>query len=159
MGEERWKVIEDPAQVQSYLASLKRPNGITRGPLFLADQSGRIIPGTPPIDAKDIESNDVWGFNDSSFRINEQEVVEFTGDRYELSEADLPFLLPWAREVLDLEIHPDDLNLPKYPPEISEPITNETFLADLRKTIPDDAISSNDEERLRRGHGLSLIHI
>ena len=153
MEQDRWKAIDDPAQAQRYLTTLKRPNGITRGPLFLADQSGRIIPGPPPINAKDIESNDVWGFEGSSFQINEQEVVEFTGDRYELAEADLPFLLPWAREVLDLEIDPKDLNVPKYPPEIPEAVTNDAFLTALGEAMPEDAISSDDEERLRRGHG------
>jgi len=46
-----------------------------------------------------------WGYKDSSFIINDDNSVTFTGNRYEgISGERLPYLIPFVTKVLDTEI-------------------------------------------------------
>ena len=46
-----------------------------------------------------------WGFKDSSFKINDDGYVTFTGSRYEgISGEKLPYLIPFVSKVLDTDI-------------------------------------------------------
>ena len=47
-----------------------------------------------------------WGFKDSSFKINDDRSVTFTGNRYEgISGEKLPYLIPFVSKVLDTDIN------------------------------------------------------
>ncbi len=53
----------------------------------------RIELGPPPaVPESDAESFDVWGFDDTRFRVNSRGDVEISGSRYELSGKTLPSL-------------------------------------------------------------------
>ncbi len=113
----------------------------------------RIVPEPLPVDPRDVESLDVWGFRDTAFRLRADGVVEVTGDRYELSGQELPDLVPWVQEAVHPGINPENLNPPSYPPEIPEPVRNAAFLDEVRKHLADDQLSEDPELRLRHGHG------
>ncbi len=113
----------------------------------------RIDPGPPPPRARDEESLDVWGFRDTGFRILENGSVLLTGSRYALCGAELPDLLPWTRETFGIDLPADDLHPSRYPPAIPAPRQNRGFLEELRKFLPEDALTTDPRTRLRHGHG------
>jgi alkyldihydroxyacetonephosphate synthase len=101
----------------------------------------------------DAESLDVWGFKDSGFSINENGHVVLLGNRYELSGKELPRLLPWVRETLEISFDPKDVYRPSYPTEIPPPAENAQFLGEIRGIFTDQQISTDGPTRLRHGHG------
>ena len=49
-----------------------------------------------------------WGFKDSSFIINDDNSITFTGARYDgISGERLPYLIPFVTKVLDTDINKD----------------------------------------------------
>lgn len=112
----------------------------------------RIVPPPLPDRPEDVESLDVWGFDDTRFAIEDGSVV-LTGSRYELSGKPLPSLLPWVRQTMQIELPVDDLNPPSYPPAIPASQASEALLAALQRAIGEAHVSTDDEQRLRRGHG------
>jgi alkyldihydroxyacetonephosphate synthase len=115
----------------------------------------KLIQPEPPLqeDPVDRESLDVWGFADTRFRVNERAHVELTGSRYQLCEAELPYLLPWVREVLGLAVDVEDTYAPSYPPEIAPAKTHPEFLGALKEIFSEEQISQDAKLRLRHGHG------
>jgi alkyldihydroxyacetonephosphate synthase len=118
-----------------------------------------IFPGPPPSSNHDQEQADGWGFADSGFEINANEMVEMTGARYSLSGSGLPNLLPWIHQAIGIPVDPQDVNRSQYPPQISEPARHPDFLSELRKFLDEDAISDAPDTRLRHGHGHSQDEI
>lgn len=112
----------------------------------------RIVPPAPETnDGR--ESYDVWGFDDTEFRVNERGHVVLTGERYELCNQELPNLLPWIRDVMQIEADTSWVNEPNYPPEIPEPKRNKRFLDAATALLGEDHVSQDGELRLRHGHG------
>jgi alkyldihydroxyacetonephosphate synthase len=101
----------------------------------------------------DEESLDVWGFRDTAFQIKPNGSVELTGNRYSLAGQELPSLLPWVSEVMEVPIRPDDVHAPHYPTEISPPKNHPALLAELKLFLAEDQISQDPQLRLRHGHG------
>src|SRR5436190_11917477 len=84
-----------------------------------ATDGSLITPEPPrPPGADETESPDVWGFRDTHFDINEKQRVIIRGTRYELSGKELPRLLPWIRETLNINLDPKDIHRPAYPTTI-----------------------------------------
>ncbi len=113
----------------------------------------RIEPGPPPPRALEQESLEEWGFRDTGFRILENGSVILSGSRYALCGAELPDLLPWTRRIFGVALPPGELHASHYPPAIPAPRENPGFLKELRKFLPEDAITSDGRTRLRHGHG------
>jgi alkyldihydroxyacetonephosphate synthase len=116
----------------------------------------RIEPEPLPTPADEVESLDVWGFQDTRFRARPDGVVELTGQRYELSGQELPNLMRWVQETIHPDVSPHDLNPPHYPPPVPKPVRNEAFLEEVAKIVGADQMSDDPELRLRRGHGHTL---
>jgi alkyldihydroxyacetonephosphate synthase len=113
-----------------------------------------IKPEPPGAEAlADRESLEVWGFADTRFRVNERGHVELTGGRYPLCDAELPYLLPWVRGVLGLEVDVRDTYTPSYPPKISLSRNNPEFLTELKRIFSEGQLSQDEKARLRHGHG------
>lgn len=112
-----------------------------------------IYPEPPLIGADETESPENWGFLDTSFAINDRDVVEITGSRYELSGKELPRLLPWIRETLDVDLDARDRHNNSYPTEIPEPVESAAFTASLSTFLGETQIDAAGENRLRHGHG------
>lgn len=101
----------------------------------------------------DEESLDVWGFRDTAFKIKNNGSVELTGTRYSLSGQELPSLLPWVSEVMQVPVRPDDVNQPHYPTEIPTAKSHPGLLTELKTFLQEDQASQDPQIRLRHGHG------
>jgi len=112
-----------------------------------------IYPERVEIGNDEAESWENWGFRDTRFAINEREVVEITGSRYELSGQELPRLLPWIRETLAIDLDPKDQHRNSYPTEIPAAIESPAFTKAIREFLKDEQIDASGENRLRHGHG------
>lgn len=118
-------------------------------------KDSNLIQNIPPRgeDPSDQESLEVWGFADTRFRVNGRGHVELTGSRYPLCEAELPYLLPWVRQVMEVEVDTSDTFSSAYPPEIPEPVTHPEFLTQLQKVLASGQWTADPQKRLRHGHG------
>jgi len=105
------------------------------------------------IGADEAESLENWGFQDTSFTINGNGNVAITGSRYELSGKELPRLLPWIRETLDIDLDVNDRFEPHYPPEIAPAVKNAEFLKQLTTFLSEGQIDAGLDARVRHGHG------
>ncbi len=112
-----------------------------------------IIPPAPPIKIDEIESSDEWGFEDSGFTINERGHATFTGNRYDLSGLEMPVLVPWICEMMDVEVRKDDINKSNYPNEIPKGINNPEFVQAVKQVFSENQISQEPKILLRHGHG------
>lgn len=119
----------------------------------------RIVPGPPPRHDGDEESPDVWGFRDSSFAVLPSGSVVFTGARYPLCGSELPDLLPWTRNILGVDLRPDDVHAPEYPPDVPQPREHPAFVEAVRDALPAGVLTTDAEVRLRHGHGHTLEEI
>ncbi len=112
-----------------------------------------IYPEPIKIGPDEAESWENWGFRDTSFTINERDVVQITGNRYELSGQELPRLLPWIRETLAIDLDPRDQHRNSYPTEIPASVENVSFSKSISAFLNADQIDGSGENRLRHGHG------
>jgi alkyldihydroxyacetonephosphate synthase len=113
-----------------------------------------ITPGPPPPPGADeSESLDVWGFRDTRFDINENDRVIIRGSRYELSGKELPRLLPWIRETLNIALDSKDIHRPSYPTTIPPYQLTPEFRTALEGVLSLTQIEYGGEIRLRHGHG------
>lgn len=112
-----------------------------------------IYPEPIVIGSDEAESWENWGFRDTSFAINDRDVVEITGSRYELSGQELPRLLPWIRETLAIDLDPKDQHRNSYPTEIPAAIESPAFSKAIREFLKEEQIDASGENRLRHGHG------
>lgn len=101
----------------------------------------------------EVESLENWGFRDTTFAVNENGNVTIKGSRYELSGKELPRLLPWIRETLDVNVDVNDRFESQYPPNIAQAVENIPFLADTGKILRQDQIERDSDSRIRHGHG------
>jgi alkyldihydroxyacetonephosphate synthase len=139
--------------VRNRLRSLSRVSGKQTGADRFRTAETRVFPATST-DAHDgEESLDVWGFRDTRFKLDPDGTVELTGNRYALCGHKLPALLPWVQQAMQIEIPPDEINKPAYPPKIPKPIDNAAFAQALGAFLKSDQITQDAELRLRHGHG------
>ena len=115
-------------------------------------RDARVFPEPAIADDGD-ESLDVWGFRDTHFALAQNGVVELTGKRYALSGKKLPALLPWVRSVMGVDIEPNSVNRPNYPPEIPQAVQNDGFMAQLEEVVRASQFTAEPAVRLRHGHG------
>ena len=121
--------------------------------LVSGDDHNRIVPGDPPFHDGDEESLDVWGFQDSGFTSSPNGKVMLAGSRYPLSGTELPELLPWVRGILDVDFDLEETHDSVYPPQVPPPRENSAFLKEARSLLSQEDLSTDDEIRLRHGHG------
>jgi alkyldihydroxyacetonephosphate synthase len=121
---------------------------------------GRIYPGPPKHDPRDSISTQSWGFEDTTFAVDQTGAITVTGDRYAgLSGERLPDLLPWFRKVvgIDFPLEPDTGRFAL--PPVPEPRAANAFLDEIKKTLAADQIVTDDAVRLRHGHGHTVSEI
>src|SRR5687768_18404127 len=95
-------------------------------------QGHRFTPPPAPPEPTGAESLDAWGFRDSAFTVLPSGNVQLTGSRYELSGVELPYLLPWIRRVMAIELPVADTHESQYPPEIPTSRPNLSFQCPIR---------------------------
>jgi alkyldihydroxyacetonephosphate synthase len=119
-----------------------------------APDGSLITPNPPPTPGADeTESLDVWGFRDTRFDINEKDRVIIRGSRYELSGKELPRLLPWIRETLNIALDSKDVHHPSYPTIIPPYQLNPEFRTAIESFLSLTQIEYSGEIRMRHGHG------
>tara|TARA_B100001564_G_scaffold59327_1_gene45907 strand:- start:823 stop:2589 length:1767 start_codon:yes stop_codon:yes gene_type:complete len=95
-----------------------------------------------------------WGFKDSSFVINDDNSVTFTGKRYEgISGERLPYLIPFVTKVLNTEIKKEPYFKEIEKKYVTERKINQDFVNDIESLLNEDQISFSDEERVLHSHG------
>jgi len=95
-----------------------------------------------------------WGFKDSSFIINDDNTVTFTGKRYEgISGERLPYLIPFVTKVLNTEIKKESYFKEIEKKYVTERKINQDFLIDIESSFNEDQISFSDDERVLHSHG------
>ncbi len=112
-----------------------------------------IHPEPPVITEAETESSENWGFRDTRFAFGDDGVITVLGDRYELSGQKLVRLLPWIREVLEVNVDPEEIHQSQYPTVIPEPKTNAPFETAIADILSAGQIDRDGENRLRHGHG------
>lgn len=93
-----------------------------------------------------------WGFTDTYFEVNDDDSVTLVGSRYPLSGTRMYSFLPFAREVLGVDIDPFDTRAERDNKIVPAARTNESFLRRLRDM--DEGLWSTDpRDRLIHSHG------
>jgi len=112
---------------------------------------------TPPVEpaSYDEESAAGWGFADTEFVVRADDSVVLTGSRYDICGTELPNLLPWISNELDVPMGYATRRESEYPPKIPEPRRDTALEAALRAFLAEDQISDDPIVRLRHGHGHS----
>lgn len=108
-------------------------------------------PPSPP--STEEEASSGWGFKDTRFVVKPNGSVVLTGTRYNISNVELPSLMPWMAKMLAAPLSYENRNEPHYPPPVPAPKDAPALLADLRAAFADDQLSDDPLVRLRRGHG------
>ncbi len=95
-----------------------------------------------------------WGFKDSSFIINDDNSVTFTGARYDgISGERLPYLIPFVTKVLDTEINKEPYFKEVKKKFVSERTLNKSFIDEIESSFEKDKLSLSDDERVLHSHG------
>ena len=90
-----------------------------------------------------------WGFKDSSFKINDDGTVTFTGNRYEgISGEKLPYLIPFVAKVLDTDIKIEPYFKEVEQKHITQRNINQSFLDDIKSNFDSSQYSFSDNERI-----------
>ena len=145
----------DPAKTLASLSSLRSLKDKDSSRAFQHQTRIYIHKSTKREDDDDGESDNVWGFKDTAYRIDANGTVEVTGSRYLLSGCKLPSFMPWASDVLSVDV-PLQSVVERSTPSIPEPqYSNDQFQDAIRRMalLRDDQISSDGKGRRRHGHG------
>ena len=95
-----------------------------------------------------------WGFKDSSFIINDDNSITFTGARYDgISGERLPYLIPFVTKVLDTDINKDPYFKEVKKKFVSERTLNKPFIEAIESSFEKDKLSIGDDERVLHSHG------
>ena len=94
-----------------------------------------------------------WGYKDSAFVSKNKNVVTLSGNRYDICTKNLPNLIPFAEEVLGIEILPEPQIKEVEEKYISNKKINQDFIDEVDSFFDKDRYSFNDKERLLHSHG------
>lgn len=134
--------ISDADLTQAVLRKLRPENN-----------ADRIIPPPPVTGEDEVESLQVWGFEDSGFSINERGHATFGGSKYNLSGLEMPTLVPWICEMMQVEIRRDLVHPSHYPTPIPPAQEHPSFMAAVAEILAPEQITQEGPIRLRHGHG------
>nr|XP_012144006.1 PREDICTED: alkyldihydroxyacetonephosphate synthase isoform X4 [Megachile rotundata] len=109
-----------------------------------------------PKERQELLKWDGWGYKDSEFRVNEKEIIEFTGNRYPIGNKELPYFTQWVKDVFDVNL---STYAPAQPPptNLPEPIVSPELLEGIRDLKIE--YSTKGIDRLVRSHGHTLRDI
>lgn len=94
-----------------------------------------------------------WGYRDTRLVVLPDECVMMTGSRYNLCGYPMPYLLPFVREELGVDIDFKHTRPQTISPRLAPANRNEGFLTALAAAWRADQFSTDDRERLIHSHG------
>lgn len=97
-----------------------------------------------------------WGYKDSEFRVNEKEIIEFTGSRYPIGNKELPYFTQWVKDVFDADLCNPTPTTP-LPTNLPESIISPELLEGIQELKIE--YSTKGIDRLVRSHGHTLRDI
>ncbi len=101
----------------------------------------------------DSRHDHLWGYKDTSFRLNERGNVELVGNRYQLSGYEMPAFRPFVDDVFGTELDWVNTKSVNANPVIPEPVANPEFDRGLPSFLADHQYSDDRRERLVHSHG------
>lgn len=115
-----------------------------------------VVKGTIPKDRQNLLKWNGWGYKDSQFRVNDKQMLEFTGNRYLIGNRPLPYFTAWVKDVFDLDLSVANSPQP-LPREFPKPIVTSEFIECLNQENIE--YSTDGVARLVRAHGHTLREI
>ena len=94
-----------------------------------------------------------WGYKDSSFVIEDDKSVTFSGDRYPVCGKRLTSFIPFVESVLEIEIQKEPKVQELKEKYVEEPKVNKPFIDEMIDSFDKDRYSFENEERLLHSHG------
>ena len=94
-----------------------------------------------------------WGYKDSAFVSKGDKTVSLSGSRYSICSKNLPGLIPFAEEVLDIKVLPNPQIKEVKKKYVSKQKVNRQFMDEVVSIFDEDRFSSSEEERLLHSHG------
>lgn len=94
-----------------------------------------------------------WGFKDTRFVVKADRSAFVTGGRYAVSGYDMPGLISFAEEMLDIKIDVHDVKQERNPKPVPQPCINEAFWNALQEAFPISRYTLDPRERLIHSHG------
>jgi alkyldihydroxyacetonephosphate synthase len=113
----------------------------------------RFVPPAASPSGDETEASDGWGFADTKFVVQPNGSVVLTGKRYNISDVELPALVPWMAKTLAAPLGYENRHDPHYPPPVPEAREAPELLSDLLAFLDRAQLSAEPLVRLRRGHG------
>ncbi|NKB70902.1 MAG: FAD-binding protein [Candidatus Latescibacteria bacterium] len=94
-----------------------------------------------------------WGYTDTRFEFDGPRTVKVTGQRYPIAGYSMPYLIPFAEEVLGTSFKPEDMVPENQDHPAPEPRANPAFLEGVAQALEADQISQDPKQRLVHSHG------
>lgn len=118
---------------------------------------GRVLVAPLQASASDRPHDRMWGFADSQFRV-EKGAIYLDSGRYSSGGQRLPGFPAFVHKAIGMPFDPDDRHEP-VPAVAPAGVSSDVLLTALRAAFKDDQISTDDQVRLRHGHGHHLEEI
>ena len=115
--------------------------------------TARFTPAPIETTGDQTEATEGWGFADTKFVVQPNEAVVLTGTRYNISNVELPGLVPWLSKKIEAPLGYANRHPSQYPPQVPAAKAHPALEAALRGFLTADQIRTDDATRLRRGHG------
>lgn len=123
-------------------------------PKILVDPKPSVIPKR----RQDLLKWNGWGYKDSRFLLNKDGQVEFTGERYKLSNQVLPNMRDWMIATVGVSLdHKVPAQSELVASDIPIPIINQGFVEDFKRLGV--SFSEDPQDRIFRAHGHTLHEI
>ena len=94
-----------------------------------------------------------WGYKDSAFVSKGDKIVSLSGNRYSICSKNLPNLIPFAEEVLEIKVLPSPQIKEVEKKYVSKQKVNKHFMEEVISIFDEDRFSSSEKERLLHSHG------
>ncbi|KAL2723627.1 alkyldihydroxyacetonephosphate synthase [Vespula maculifrons] len=111
---------------------------------------------TVPRNRQDVLKWNGWGYRDSQFRLNDNNIIEFSGGRYPIGNHKLPYFTHWVKDVFDIDFN-SKITSQDIPTNFPESIISTELLDSINRLNIDHSLKGID--RLVRAHGHTLREI
>lgn len=96
-----------------------------------------------------------WGFVDTQWVVQKDRSVRVTGERYAISGTEMPALIPFVEEMLDIKLDIRDIKPECVDKPVPEPMINQDFYQAIEQAFSKSQYSIDKRERLIHSHGQS----